>query len=109
MRIARFVSGNYRTTMQMTMRLFILTFFLTTFSRTLFGQSNDTWIAFWNKDTTLIGYKDKNGLIKIEPKFTGFSTIFVGTNFSSKQTTPYSSGFETLYPNANAPLPLYTF
>lgn len=38
------------------------------------GQSNDTWNAFWNKDTTLIGYKDKNGTIKIKPKFqTGFT------------------------------------
>jgi hypothetical protein len=40
----------------------------------LFGQSNDTWTSFWNKDTTLIGYKDKNGIVKIEPKFTGFTS-----------------------------------
>lgn len=40
----------------------------------LFGQNNDTWIAFWNKDTTLVGFKDKNGTIKIEPKFMGFTS-----------------------------------
>lgn len=43
-------------------------------SLTLLGQSNDTWTSFWNEDTTLIGYKDKNGITKIEPKFTGFSS-----------------------------------
>lgn len=37
------------------------------------AQSNDTWTAFWNADTTLFGYKDKNGVVKIEPKFNGFS------------------------------------
>ena len=40
----------------------------------MLGQSNDTWTLFWNKDTTLIGYKDKNGVVKIEPKFTGFTS-----------------------------------
>ena len=40
----------------------------------MFAQSNDTWTAFWSKDSTLIGYKDKNGVIKIEPKFqSGFT------------------------------------
>ncbi len=38
-----------------------------------FSQNNDTWISFWDKDTTHIGFKDKNGVIKIEPKFTGFT------------------------------------
>lgn len=58
----------------MTMKHYILTFLLAAFNLTLFGQSNDTWTAFWNNDTTLIGYKDKNGVVKIEPKFTGFSS-----------------------------------
>lgn len=43
-------------------------------SQTLIGQSNDTWTSFWNKDTTLIGYNDKNGIVKIEPKFSGFTS-----------------------------------
>lgn len=38
------------------------------------AQKNDIWTSFPNKDTTLIGFKDKNGIIKIEPKFSGFTT-----------------------------------
>lgn len=40
----------------------------------LLGQTNDTWTSFWNKDSTLIGYQNINGEIKIEPRFTGFSS-----------------------------------
>ena len=58
----------------MKMKLYILTFLTTISSLTLLGQSNDTWTSFWNKDTTLVGYKDKNGVVKIEPKFTGFTS-----------------------------------
>ncbi|TDL99581.1 MAG: hypothetical protein C4K58_06735 [Flavobacteriaceae bacterium] len=54
------------------MKLYLLTFLTTISSLTLFGQNNDTWTSFWNKDSTLIGYKDKNGVVKIEPKFSGF-------------------------------------
>lgn len=54
------------------MKLYILTFLTTISSLTLFGQSNDTWTSFWNEDTTLLGYKDKNGVVKIEPKFTDY-------------------------------------
>ena len=36
------------------------------------GQRTDTWTAFWNEDSTLIGYKDTNGIVKIEPIFSGF-------------------------------------
>jgi len=42
-------------------------------SCTVFAQTSDTWTAFWNKDTTKIGFQNKNGVIKIEPKFTGFT------------------------------------
>jgi len=56
------------------MKHYLLTFLLTTLSMTLFGQHNDTWTSFWNKDTSLIGFKDKNGNIKIEPKFMRFTT-----------------------------------
>jgi hypothetical protein len=37
------------------------------------AQTNDIWFAFYDKDTTHTGFKDKNGIIKIEPKFTGFT------------------------------------
>lgn len=39
-----------------------------------FAQNNDSWIAFWDKDTTHIGFKDKSGNIKIEPKFMGITS-----------------------------------
>lgn len=42
-------------------------------TNTLPAQNNNTWFSFWNKDTTLIGFKDKNGIVKIEPKFTGLT------------------------------------
>lgn len=38
---------------------------------TLLGQGKDTWTSFWNKDTTLVGFKDKNGVVRIRPRFTG--------------------------------------
>ncbi|UUF16117.1 MULTISPECIES: hypothetical protein [Flavobacterium] len=45
------------------------------FNYSAFAQNNDVWISFWDKDTTHIGFKDKNGIVKIEPKFTtGFTT-----------------------------------
>lgn len=57
------------------MKIQTLIFLLTLLKLSVFGQSNDTWTAFWNKDKTLIGYKDKNGVVKIKPKFqTGFTT-----------------------------------
>lgn len=40
---------------------------------TLSAQNKDTWISFWDKDTTHLGFKDKNGNIKIEPKFMGMT------------------------------------
>lgn len=57
------------------MKILTLAFLLTLLGVSVSGQSNDTWVAFWNKDTTLIGYKDKNGVVKIEPKFqSGFTS-----------------------------------
>lgn len=57
----------------MKLTLYTVIFLTTISSLSMLGQSNDTWISFTNKDTTLIGYKDKNGVVKIEPKF---STLF---------------------------------
>jgi hypothetical protein len=53
--------------------LFIFICFSIISSSTVLGQRNDSWTSFWNKDTTLIGFKDNNGIIKIEPKFSGFT------------------------------------
>ena len=49
----------------------ILILLLTMVSATLLGQSNDIWIPFCNEDETLFGYKNKDNIIKIEPKFIG--------------------------------------
>lgn len=34
-----------------------------------FAQKNDIWVSFYNQDSTKIGFKDKLGNVKIEPKF----------------------------------------
>lgn len=54
------------------MKFYIFTFLIIT-SLALLGQSNYTWTSFWNADNTLFGYKDKNDVVRIEPKFTGFT------------------------------------
>lgn len=54
------------------MKKIVILYTFLVLSCSTFAQNNDTWIAFWNKDTTLIGFKDKNGIIKIKPKFIGF-------------------------------------
>lgn len=56
------------------MKQFIPAFLLTLLSFVLSGQNNETWTAFRNNDTTLIGFMDKNGIVKIEPKFMGLTT-----------------------------------
>jgi hypothetical protein len=56
------------------MRYFRLIHFFTFLSCSLHAQSNDTWVAFYNNDTTLVGYKDINGSVKIEPKFIDIAT-----------------------------------
>lgn len=33
------------------------------------GQSTDPWTAFYNKDSSLVGFKDRNGIVRIEPNF----------------------------------------
>ncbi|UUV21657.1 WG repeat-containing protein [Paenimyroides aestuarii] len=38
-----------------------------------FSQKKDIWVSFFNKDSTLVGFKDSKSEIKIEPKFTGFT------------------------------------
>jgi hypothetical protein len=37
-------------------------------------QEDSSWTAFWNNDSGLMGFKDINGKIRIEPKYTGFTT-----------------------------------
>lgn len=60
------------------MKLHTITLLLTMTSSALLAQTNDSWTAFMNSDSTLTGFKDKNGIVKIEPKFTevGFAKTF---------------------------------
>ena len=41
---------------------------------TLHSQERDAWTAFWNEDSTLVGFKDQNGQIRIEPTYSGSFT-----------------------------------
>ena len=50
------------------MRVFIQ-IFLILFSTFCFGQKDTNWYAFYNSDSTKIGFKDAEGKIRIEPKF----------------------------------------
>jgi hypothetical protein len=51
-----------------------LTYLIILASFSLSAQNRDSWTSFWNKDSTLKGFKDKNGTVKIEPKFMGFTS-----------------------------------
>jgi len=54
-------------------KIIILYIFLFT-NCILLAQNKDTWISFWDKDSTHIGFKDQNGKIKITPKFMGLTS-----------------------------------
>src|SRR4051812_19925628 len=51
------------------MKKYLLTFLCTFISITLLAQRSNQWFIFYNKDSTLIGFKDQNGNVKIKPKF----------------------------------------
>lgn len=55
------------------MKHYIFVVFFSIITNVAFSQKNDTWVSFLNKDSTLVGFKDVNSQIKIEPKFTGFT------------------------------------
>lgn len=42
------------------------------------AQEKNVWTAFWNKNSTLVGYKDSKGVVRIKPKFNGY---FVAQRF----------------------------
>ncbi len=52
--------------------VFLLYIFL--FSALTFGQEDTNWYAYYNTDSTKIGYRDAKGNVKIEPKFNPFAT-----------------------------------
>jgi len=55
------------------MKKIIILYLFLCLNFTLSAQNKDTWISFWDKDTTHLGFKDKSGNIKIEPKFMGMT------------------------------------
>lgn len=56
------------------MKATLLILFLLLFSSFANAQKDDDWLAFWDEENYLRGFKDKNGVVKIEPKFMGFTT-----------------------------------
>lgn len=74
--------------------IILLTFIILNSSS--YSQNSNAWISFPNKDTTLIGFKDKNGLIKIEPKFTGFTTARKFENIIAV-TEEFNNGWKSYY------------
>jgi hypothetical protein len=71
----KYIGNVYIRMLQPTLVKYLLVIcFLTNLTCVLQAQSNDPWVAFYNKDTTLVGYKDMNGIVKMEPKFMGITT-----------------------------------
>lgn len=63
-----------------------------------FTQKKDLWYSFYNADSTLYGFKDANGVVKIEPKFQSFFLTGVFDNIISvneKQGDKYESYYLT--------------
>lgn len=66
------------------------------FSVFCFGQKDMNWYAFYNSDSTKIGYKDAEGNVKIEPKFETYfvekvfkNVIIVSEKISEKESKNY--------------------
>jgi len=59
---------------QKTLKYWFIVCLVTCFNSTVVAQHNDTWTAFWAKDSIHIGYKDSRGMVQIEPKFMGYSS-----------------------------------
>ena len=61
----------------------------------MFGQSKDIWTSFWNKDSSFIGFKDSNGVVRIAPKFQAFTSeikfedIIIVTEDSNEKRNSY--------------------
>ena len=55
------------------MKTTIIIFFLliSSFAK---AQESGTWFAFWDKENFLLGFKNKDGVVKIDPQFMGLTT-----------------------------------
>lgn len=66
----------------------------------LYAQNNEVWTAFWNNDTTLIGFKDEAGETVIPPKFMGLTMAHQLEHIMAvMETTP--DGFDSYYLTKN--------
>lgn len=75
--------------------------FLLLFSVFCFGQKDTNWYAFYNSDSTKIGFKDAEGKIKIEPKFETYITHNVFKNVIAVIEYVPEEKFKTYYLNKN--------
>lgn len=57
----------------MTTKLYFLLFACLFCKLNALAQTPDSWTSFWNIDSTLIGFKDRSGAVKIQPKFQGYT------------------------------------
>jgi len=78
------------------MKQIVLTCIFILIGCSIYIQEDSSWTAFWNDDSTLIGFKDQNGHTRIEPKYMGFTTarkfdkiIAVMEQSNSKHDTYY--------------------
>lgn len=75
--------------------------FLLLFSFFCFGQKDTNWYAFYNSDSTKIGFKDAEGNVKIEPKFETYITNDVFKNVIAVIEYVPEEKWKTYYLNKN--------
>ena len=56
------------------MKKIVLTCIFIIVGCSVYIHEDTPWTAFWNDDSTLIGFKDQNGQTRIAPKYMGFTT-----------------------------------
>lgn len=69
-------------------------FFLIVFCACLYGQTVNTWFVFYNGNKTKIGFKDKNGNVKIHPKF---NSLTIANKFDDIIVVAEASKNESVY------------
>jgi hypothetical protein len=74
--------------------LFVALFF--SFYAMVTAQKSDPWYSFYDQDTTYIGFKDKSGNIKIEPKFMGLTYVNKFDDIVAVMTEK-EDGYESYY------------
>lgn len=76
-------------------KIITITFLTMVWGHVAWAQTKDTWTAFYNQDSTLVGYRDSAGNVKITPKFEGYVTaikfdnIIDGKERNGEQWTSY--------------------